>query len=84
MCKLQSVAGEAFNFLETSANCRVLSIWTVICPWQMMQHTFIVIFRVKKEILSCPSLVSFAGETFNFLETCANCRVCHEYVFFIL
>ena len=32
-------------------------------------------FQSEKEIMSYPFRVSFAGETFNFLETCANCRV---------
>ena len=40
-----------------------------------MQQTSIIIFRVKKEISNYPFHVSFDGETFNFLETCANCSV---------
>jgi len=31
-----------------------------------------MIFRVKKEIMSCPFHVSFVDETFIFLETSAN------------
>ena len=32
-------------------------------------------FQSEKEIMSCPFYVSFVGETFIFLETCANCGV---------
>ena len=31
-------------------------------------------FRVKEKIMSYPFHVSFAGETFNFVETNVNCR----------
>jgi len=82
MCKLHSVVGEAFNFLEMSANYSVLSIWTLIYLWQLMEQKSIIIFKVKKEILNYPSHVSFTGGTFSFLEMCVNCRVCHEYIFF--
>ena len=48
-----------------------------------MEQKSIIIFKVKKEILSCPSHVSYIGGTFIFLETCANCRMCHEYIFLV-
>jgi len=43
-----SFVGETFIFLETCSNGIVLSIWTVIFPWYLIQQTSIIIFKLKK------------------------------------
>jgi len=62
-------------FLETCANCRVLSISTVIFPCYLLQQTSIITFRLKKRLWVVHFMSVLLVKHLFFLETCANCRV---------
>jgi len=57
--------------------CKLQSVVNLDCDFSLVTNAAYVHynFQSEKEILSFQFYVSFVGETFIFLEMCANCRV---------